>query len=101
MAAAVSALRCGQRHILELSARSTLDKVQVSRAAKRLEEKGYITRSIVESDRRLRNYQISPKGKALFAEALPKVQARAGEFLAAFSKEELTDLVDMLETLQR
>jgi DNA-binding MarR family transcriptional regulator len=86
---------------LELSARSTLDKVQVSRAAKRLEEKGYITRSIVESDRRLRNYQISPKGKALFTEALPKVQARAGEILAAFSREELTDLVDKLETLQR
>lgn len=84
---------------LELSHRTTLDKVQVSRAAKRLEEKGYITRSIVEADRRLRNYQITDAGKALFKQVLPKVQERAKEVLATFSQADLRLFTAQLETL--
>lgn len=84
---------------LELSRRTTLDKVQVSRAAKRLEAKGYINRSTEEKDRRLRCYQITEAGNALFREALPQVQARATEILAAFSRDDLKALSDGLETL--
>ncbi len=84
---------------LELTARTTLDKVQVSRAAKRLEDKGYITRSIVETDKRLRRYQITPEGKDLFNQALPQVETRAREILAVFSQSELAALTEQLGKL--
>lgn len=69
----------------DLARRSTLDKVQVSRAARRLEEKGLITRAIPDADRRLRLYACTPAGRALFDEALPRVEARAAEMLGAMA----------------
>lgn len=68
---------------LELARRTTLDKVQVSRAAQRLEAKGLITRQIAETDRRLRIYRCTAAGHELFAQALPQVEARAREMLEA------------------
>lgn len=68
---------------LQLSQRTSLDKVQVSRAASRLEEKGLITREILGSDRRLRNYAITDQGDALFRQAFGEVEARAAEILQA------------------
>jgi len=79
---------------VELSARTTLDKVQVSRAAKRLEEKGLITRAISEADRRLRVYACTERGRALFDEALPKVEARARQMLDALDPDDLRGLLD-------
>lgn len=70
---------------LQLSQRTSLDKVQVSRAATRLEEKGLITREVLGSDRRLRNYAITARGEALFRLAFTEVEARAEEVLAAMS----------------
>lgn len=77
----------GQMTSLELSARTTLDKVQVSRAAQRLEEKGLISRAIAPSDRRLRLYTCSEAGRALFAEIKPQIEARAEAILAAMPTE--------------
>ncbi len=68
---------------LELGQRTTLDKVQVSRAAQRLEDKGLISRAIAASDRRLRLYSCTAQGKALFAEILPQVETQASDILQA------------------
>ena len=68
---------------LQLSQRTSLDKVQVSRAATRLEEKRLITRAVLGSDRRLRNYAITDAGRDLFQSALREVDARASEILDA------------------
>ena len=68
---------------LQISQRSSLDKVQVSRAASRLEAKGLITRSVLGSDRRLKEYQITETGAALFARALTEVEARANQVMSA------------------
>lgn len=73
---------------LELGRRSTLDKVQVSRASQRLEEKGLITREIAPDDRRLRLYACTKQGRALFDEVLPQVEARSDEILRAMSAED-------------
>lgn len=70
---------------LELSQRTSLDKVQVSRAATRLERKGLITREVLGSDRRLRNYAITAMGEDLFRTAFAEVEARSGEILAVMS----------------
>ena len=71
---------------LNLAQRTSLDKVQVSRAASRLEGKGLITRRILGSDRRLREYRITNSGKTLFRRVFAEVEARAREILAAMDE---------------
>jgi len=73
---------------VELARRCTLDRVQVTRAAQRLESKGLIVRKVAENDRRLRIYRCTPEGLRLFAAALPGVEARARKILEALSPEE-------------
>ena len=84
---------------LELGQRTTLDKVQVSRAAQRLEAKGLISRAIAASDRRLRLYACTPTGKALFAEILPKVEAQASDILHAMPQQDRAALERGLASL--
>ena len=86
---------------LELSRRTTLDKVQVSRAAQRLEEKGVISRAISEEDRRLRVYECTEAGRRLFDEVMPQVEGRASEILNAMTAEERAALDKGLAALTR
>ncbi|MCT4553837.1 MAG: MarR family winged helix-turn-helix transcriptional regulator [Pelagimonas sp.] len=67
----------------ELARRTTLDKVQVSRASQRLVEKGLIQREVSETDRRLRIYACTEKGRSLFARTFPKVEAKSTKILQA------------------
>lgn len=78
----------GEMTSLDLTARTTLDKVQVSRAAQRLEDKGLITRAIAPGDRRLRLYASTKTGRALFAEALPQIEERANSILLSMHPED-------------
>lgn len=84
---------------LELTQRTTLDKVQVSRAAQKLEDKGLINRSVPASDRRLRVYTCSHKGQSLFSEVFPKVEAQAEAILENMTKEKRECLNEGLEAL--
>ena len=84
-----------------LSQRTSLDKVQVSRAASRLESKGMITRDILGSDRRLRNYAITDAGRDLFRRAFIRVAARSDEILAAMSADARADLERGIAALDR
>ena len=86
---------------LQLSQRTSLDKVQVSRAATRLEEKGLITRAILGSDRRLRNYAITDAGRTLFQTALQEVEARAREILDAMPAEDRAALERGIDALDQ
>ena len=79
----------GSLNSLELSNRTSLDKVQVSRAAARLEGKGLITREILGSDRRLRDFTITPAGEALFLRAFRDAERRAAEILGAMDPDDL------------
>ena len=78
----------GELNSLELAGRTSLDKVQVSRAATRLEDKGYITRTVRIEDKRLRDYAITNKGRDLFRRAFGDVEARA---LAVLQKMDAND----------
>ena len=84
---------------LELSNRTTLDRVQVSRASQRLEDKGLITRSVAPEDRRLKLYACTDQGRALFQAIFPKVQARTKEVLDRMTPEGRTALNDGLKAL--
>ena len=89
----------GQLTSLELAQRTTLDKVQVSRAAQKLEDKGYISRSVPAADRRLRVYTCSQAGHDLFDEVFPKVEDQANAILDRMSTEARQHLEEGLEAL--
>ena len=75
-----------------LSQRSSLDKVQISRAAQRLEKKGLIVGSESGQDRRLRDYTCTDAGRQFFRDLFPRVDSRAGEVLARLSPDDLSAL---------
>ncbi|MEQ8659052.1 MAG: MarR family transcriptional regulator [Hyphomicrobiales bacterium] len=89
----------GELSSLELAKRTTLDKVQVSRAAQKLEDKGLISRSVPASDRRLRVYTCSDAGHALFSEVFPSVQTQADAILSKMSAQDKANLETGLRAL--
>ncbi|WP_102224541.1 MarR family winged helix-turn-helix transcriptional regulator [Acidimangrovimonas sediminis] len=91
----------GRISSLELARRTTLGKVQVTRAAQRLEEKQMITRRVPKADRRLREYSITEEGRTLFAQAFDEVNARASEILGAMAPEDRAALDRGIEALMR
>lgn len=90
----------GQITSLELARRTTLDKVQVSRAAQRLEAKGLITRAVGGADRRLRDFAITPAGHDTFARAFAEVAQRADDILSALAPEDRAALEQGLGALR-
>lgn len=67
---------------------STLDKMQVSRAVTRLEERGIIERREDEHDRRAKILRLTAHGNALFQDLLPLVVAREAFILGALDEDE-------------
>ena len=91
----------GTLNSLQIAERTSLDKVQVSRAATRLEAKALITRKVLGSDRRLRQYTITDHGDALFRAAFAGVAARADEILSAMAGPDLEALLQGLSALDK
>ena len=84
---------------VDLKHRATLDKVQISRAAKRLEDKGLITGRIAEHDKRQRIYRCTAKGRALFAELFPQVEAKSRAVLNSMSAADRAALTKGIDAL--
>lgn len=91
----------GSLNSLQIAQRTSLDKVQVSRAATRLEAKSLIRREVLSSDRRLRQYSITDSGDALFQAAFSGVAARAEEILSAMPEADLAALQQGLAALDK
>ena len=62
---------------LDLGRNTSLDKVQVSRAADRLIRKGLIERKTSDLDRRLWLYSCTPRGREMFEEVRALVDQRS------------------------
>lgn len=91
----------GRIDSLQLAGRTSLDKVQVSRAAARLEAKGLITRRTPPEDRRLREYAITDAGTILFRKVFSAVEARASAIFMAMPFEDRVALEDGIGALGR
>ena len=89
----------GKLTSLELTKRTTLDKVQVSRAASRLQEKGLISRSVAKTDRRLRLYTCTEEGHGLFAEVFPQVATCSDSIIGKMDPDDLASLTHGLKAL--
>lgn len=83
----------------QLAARTTLDKMQVSRAVTRLERDGLIERRTDEADRRNLVLRILPAGRALHRKIVPMAQARERFLLEALSADEQAALDGALDKL--
>lgn len=86
---------------LELAKRTSLDKVQVSRAADRLEKKQLILRDTDPADRRLRLYTCTPQGRDLFHKAHKMVSLQADEILDRIPAKDRAALDQGLAALQK
>ena len=80
----------------DVARRTTLDKVQVSRASQRLTEKGLIEGEVAAQDRRLRVYRATNAGRALFSQMMPGVAARADVILDQMSDSDRAALMQGL-----
>jgi DNA-binding MarR family transcriptional regulator len=72
----------------ELGARTTLDKMQVSRAVTRMERDGLIERETDPADRRNLIVRLTPAGRALHRKIVPMAQARERFLLDALEPAE-------------
>lgn len=91
----------GEVSAVELKRRATLDKVQISRAFKRLEEKKLLQGRVAEHDKRQRIYCCTPAGEALFNELFPRVEARAEALLETLSATDRAALVRGIDALNK
>ncbi len=83
--------------VREIHARVRMGKWQVSRAAQRLESRGYIRKRTGRTDRRLVELSLTPKGRAMVNEIIPLALEYEKELLARVSgKREAKDLIRSL-----
>jgi DNA-binding MarR family transcriptional regulator len=80
--------------------RTVMDKVAVSRAVKRLLERGLLKRSTHGMDRRRRHLELTEKlGCETFASIVPRARNYETALLDGFSNEEVRSLVELLGRL--
>jgi DNA-binding MarR family transcriptional regulator len=78
----------GSIRTAEVIAQATLEKMQVSRAVARLEERGALARERDPEDQRGQLLQLRPAGRRLMAQIAPLVKAREAELLSVLSTAE-------------
>jgi len=74
--------------IREIFIRVAMDKSKVSRAAARLELAGFVEKKTNESDRRLIELRLTPKGRKLFEKIAPLALAYEHDALAPLTPKE-------------
>jgi len=84
----------------ELSERTLITKGTLTGVLDRLLEKGLITRTVPEHDRRSLFVALTPAGEAVFNEAFPDVVSYCGEVLDYLDDDALAHHVALLETLR-
>ena len=94
----------GEVRTADVKERTTLDKMQVSRALARLEAEGLVARAPDPEDGRAWRVRLKPAGQALFRKIVPMVQAREEYLLSDLTPEEqlvLSSALDKVEARAR
>lgn len=84
----------------ELCVATRMDKVMVSRAAASLSERKLVARAPNQSDKRSHHLSLTPSGRSLYRQVVPKALALEAALLGEFSRTEVERLVDMLRRLE-
>jgi len=86
---------------LEAAASTTMDKVQVCRAANRLEVKGFLTRDVLADDKRLRVFTLTGAGRALFERMAPEIAEQNAKMVQLLDPQEYACLSKALRKLAK
>ena len=78
----------GEIRAADVKDRTTLDKMQVSRALARLEAQGLVARAPDPDDGRASRVRLLPAGNALYRKIVPMVQAREDYLLSDLTPQE-------------
>ncbi|MEH6402963.1 MAG: MarR family transcriptional regulator [Sneathiella sp.] len=78
---------------------ASLDKVNISRAADRLEGAGRLYKEVLPKDRRASSLYLTGLGKELLSDIVPLAQSYESLLLQSFSPEEIEILDDFLNRL--
>jgi DNA-binding MarR family transcriptional regulator len=73
----------------DITAQWAMDKMAISRAIRRLEERGWITREVNPDDRRSLVLSLTQAGQEKYAEVLPTANAIYHDIMSVLSREEL------------
>ena len=83
----------------EVTERTAMDKVQVSRAVARLKKTHRIEQRAVEGDRRARHLFLTDAGQTVYAEIVPMARDHEQRFTATLSASERAQLDRLLDKL--
>ena len=84
----------------EIVARSSMDKVNVSRAIKALQARGFLKRQIDQIDKRKISLKLTDKGNAAFKDLISKVTKVEENCLSGLSDEEQDTLITLMGRVQ-
>lgn len=85
----------------EVVGRTAMDKVAISRAVKSMMEKGLVSRSIDQADRRRRQLHLTPeKGQKVLGEIIPLARSFEDQLLKALDPAEAKAFHQTMEKLQ-
>lgn len=84
----------------EIVARSSMDKVVVSRAVKRMEERGLLTRETNAADGRSFLLQLSEEGRAAFEDLGPKLLLVEEQMLAGLTPTEISGFLNVTQKIR-
>jgi DNA-binding MarR family transcriptional regulator len=84
----------------EVMDRGAMDKVPVSRAVNKLQEKGLVDRSPHNEDRRRLPLELTKTGRKMFREIVPKALAYENTLLSALSTSDQKTLNRIITSLQ-
>ena len=76
----------------DITAQWAMDKMAISRAIRRLEERGWITRDVNPDDRRSLVLLLTDAGMAKYDEVLPTANAIYRDIISSLSRDELGQL---------
>jgi DNA-binding MarR family transcriptional regulator len=79
-----------------LAERMHRDRARTSRALTALVKKQLVLRTVSPGDRRSARVELSPGGRQLYAELMPRIQAINGQILSALQAEEVVQFDDAL-----
>lgn len=78
-----------------VAAEIAYDKATIGGVIDRLEQKGYIARSVAKHDRRSREVRLTEAGQAIFEKTLPVVIALQDDILSGLTPLERTMFIDL------
>ncbi|MDV4166950.1 MarR family transcriptional regulator [Rhodovulum sp. FJ3] len=84
-----------------IAAQIAYDRATIGGVIDRLEQKGWIKRTISNRDRRAREVTLTPTGREILDRAIPVVSALQVDILPGLSEDETSHLRDLIERTTR